>query len=315
MSGTVPDGWDEEPEPMPAPPAPDSLGRYLGEIGGHQLLRRDEEARLSREIQQGLAASAQLAGRRHLGRSAQAHLRREMLRGEEAQRRLVVANLRLVVSIAKRYQHHGLDLADLIQEGNLGLMSAAKRFHGELGFKFSTYATWWIRRAIIGAIAESGSTIRFPRRAHEQVATLGRAEELLRHRLGRTPSVAELAGEVGMDPSQVTTTLRSDRQLTSLSSPVGDNGGELQDWVADPSAGPDLVAVSRSVASEVRRLLASLPPLEATVITQRFGLDGEEPRTLAETASTIGVSTERVRQIEGRALSRLRRIPEWRGVA
>jgi RNA polymerase sigma factor (sigma-70 family) len=292
------------------PSEPDALGLYLAEVGRYPLLDRDGETRLGCAVQAGIRAREQLSqpgeptaeDRRQLEQTARA--------GQRAAAAFAAANLRLVVSVARRYQHRGLELADLIQEGNLGLMRAVELFDPGLGFKFSTYATWWIRQAITRAIAASASTIRLPADARDKAAELRAAEDELQQRLGRLPSIEEIAAESRITPGKAELLRRATQPALSLSAPVGEDDTELEDLLAAAEPGPERVVIDAARSQEVGQMLDHLTPSEAKVIRLRFGLDGTEPTTLAEAAAAIGISRERARQLEVRALARLRHIPE-----
>jgi RNA polymerase primary sigma factor len=300
----------EASAPEIIPGEPDTLGLYLSEVGRYPLLDRDGEACLASAVQAGIRAREQLSqpgepiaeDRRQLEQTARA--------GQRAAAAFAAANLRLVVSVARRYQHRGLELADLIQEGNVGLMRAVERFDPGLGFKFSTYATWWIRQAITKAIANSASTIRLPAHARDKAAALRAAEDELQQRLGRSPSIEELAAESRITLGQAELLQRANQPMVSLSAPVGEDDAELEDLLAAAEPGPERVVTDAARSQEVGQMLDRLTPSEAKVIRHRFGLDGTEPTTLAEAAAALGISRERARQLETRALARLRHLPE-----
>jgi RNA polymerase sigma factor (sigma-70 family) len=292
------------------PGEPDTLGLYLAEVGRYPLLNRDGETRLASAVQAGIRAREQLSQpgeptaeyRRQLEQTARA--------GQQAAAAFAAANLRLVVSVARRYQHRGLELADLIQEGNLTLMRAVELFDPGLGFKFSTYATWWIRQAITKAIASSASTIRLPVHARDKAAALRAAEDELQQRLGRSPSIKEIAAESGITLGKAELLQRATQPTLSLSAPVGEGDADLEDLLPGTEPGPERVVTDAARSQEVGQMLNHLTPSEANVISLRYGLDGTEPTTLAEAAAAIGISRERARQLEIRALARLRHLPE-----
>ncbi len=283
---------------------------YLSDIGQYELLTKDDEVVLSQKIEAGIEARAQLKGAVPGSLSA-ARLRKLKKIGEEgaeAQSVFVKANLRLVVSIAKKYQASGLPLLDLIQEGNLGLIHAVEKFDWRKGFKFSTYATWWIRQAITRGIANTGRTIRLPVHAGDTLARLQKARIRLDHKHGRPATVAELAREVDMSEAKVIEALRFQSEPVSLSEPLRQDGdAELVDVVEDKSMdSPFDMAAITMLPREIARLLSALDERERQILTLRFGLDRGEPRTLEEVGRRFDLTRERIRQIEARAMSKLR---------
>ncbi len=280
---------------------------YLSDIGQYELLTKDDEARLAQAIEAGVAARTELAeGAPTPARKRE--LRKLVREGEDAERTFVQANLRLVVSIAKKYQASGLPLLDLVQEGNLGLMHAVEKFDWRKGFKFSTYATWWIRQAITRGIANTGRTIRLPVHAGDTVARIQKARSRLELELGRPATLAELAADVEMEPEKVTEALRFASDTLSLSEPLREDGdAELGDLIEDPSAESPFEAASVALLPEqVARLLAPLDDREREVLRLRFGLDRGEARTLEDVGDEFRLTRERIRQIEARAMSKLR---------
>ena len=286
----------------------DLVRLYLSDIGKHELLTKEDEVRLAQAMEEGLRARRELAEQPGAGLGRRRELRRCVREGEEAERCFVQANLRLVVSIAKRYQSSGLPLLDLIQEGNLGLMHAVHKFDWRKGFKFSTYATWWIRQAIARGIANTGRTIRLPVHAAETLARLQRARAQLEPCLGRAPTVAELASEVGVDEAKAREALFVAADPLSLSEPLGDESNtQLGDLIDDPLAESPFDSVaSAALPGEVADMLESLDVREREVLVLRYGLDRGQPRTLEEVGAEFHVTRERVRQIEARAMSKLR---------
>jgi RNA polymerase primary sigma factor len=301
--------------PGTVPGEPDAVGRYLREIGRYPLLDRDGEIRLARAVQAGIRAREAMlqpgaltpAGRRQLEVTAQT--------GQQAATKFAAANLRLVVSVARRYQGRGLELGDLIQEGNLGLMRAVERFDPSLGFKFSTYAIWWIRQAITRAIASSASTVRLPVHAREKAGQLRAAEDGLRLKLGRSPTAQEVAAEAGIPTDEAELLRRASTPPVSLSALVGEEDTELGELLAGREPDPELVVTDAIRSRELNRMLSSLTPSQAKVIRLHYGLDGTEPATLAQAAAVLGISRERTRQLEARGLARLRHLPELQELA
>ncbi len=287
----------------------DLVRLYLSDIGQYTLLTKDDEVRLAKQIEAGKQAVAELDGAgKELSPTKKRELRRLAREGEDAERAFVQSNLRLVVSIAKKYQASGLPLLDLIQEGNLGLMHAVEKFDWRKGFKFSTYATWWIRQAITRGIANTGRTIRLPVHAGDTLARLQKARSRLELKYGRPATLAELSKEVEMPEDKVTEALRFAAEPLSLSEPLREDGdAELGDVVEDRSAeSPFEVAATALLPDEIARLLAPLDEREREILKLRFGLDRGEPRTLEEVGEHFNLTRERIRQIEARAMSKLR---------
>jgi RNA polymerase primary sigma factor len=285
---------------------------YLDEIGRHPLLAAEDEVRLSQAYQAGLDARRRLAAAT-ADDPSRSELEAAVERGERARRQMIEANLRLVVSVARRFSATGLPLADLVQEGNLGLLRAVEKFDWRKGCKFSTYATWWIRQAITRGTADRGANpIRLPVHVDEQVGRLRRAQARLQGSLGREPSPAELAAEARLPVEAVTRLQGAAQAVTSLDTPVGDDGAVLQDLLEDEqAAGPDELALEAVGRESLEQALAGLPERARQVLILRYGLDSGTPRTLEEVGAVMGVSRERVRQVERGALAALRR-PEIR---
>ena len=285
----------------------DLVRLYLDNIGKYALLTAEEEWQLSKVIQEGLEAKYELA-------RGEVQDRREQLllaaveRGEAASKQFINANLRLVVSIAKRYQSTDLPLLDLIQEGNLGLMHTVTKFDWRRGFKFSTYATWWVKQAISRGIDNTARTIRLPVHAGDQVRRLLRTKHQLEGQTGRAPNLAELADALGMNQPQVAELLRQGTETVSLDARVGPDGeSELGDMVADVTSPSPFDLVSGAMlGDEVDKLLSVLDEREREILRLRYGLDRGEPRTLEEVGIFLGLTRERIRQIERSALAKLR---------
>ena len=287
----------------------DLVRLYLTDIGQYPLLTKEGEVRLAQQIEKGVEARSELdVSGDKVAPARRRELRRSVRRGDEAVRTFVQSNLRLVVSIAKKYQASGLPLLDLIQEGNLGLMHAVEKFDWRKGFKFSTYATWWIRQAITRGIANTGRTIRLPVHAGDTLARLQKARSRLELKFGRPATLSELAVEVEMSEEKVTEALRFAAEPLSLSEPLREDGdAELGDVVEDRAAeSPFEVAATSLLPEEISRLLAPLDNREREILKLRFGLDRGEPRTLEEVGDHFELTRERIRQIEARAMSKLR---------
>ncbi|MDP9433727.1 MAG: sigma-70 family RNA polymerase sigma factor, partial [Actinomycetota bacterium] len=303
---------DEKPLALDEPPPGiDLVKAYLREIGKVALLTAVEEVELSKRIEAGLFAAEKL--RQHADGEAKlpVALRRDLdwiaRDGERAKRHLLEANLRLVVSLAKRYQGRGLDLLDLVQEGNLGLVRAVEKFDYTKGYKFSTYATWWIRQALQRALADQGRTIRVPVHMAELITKVTRVRRELTQSLGREPLSEEIAAPLDMTAAKVEEILGYGRDTLSLESPVGDDEAVLGDFITD-SDSPDPVAAveMQMMQGQLSQVLAGLPARSATVMRMRFGLDDGRARTLDEVGRHLGLTRERIRQIERDTLAELR---------
>jgi RNA polymerase sigma factor (sigma-70 family) len=281
---------------------------YLDEIGRHDLLTKEDEARLAQDIEAGREARVKLDAPGRIKRAERRQLEDLARRADQARDEFVQSNLRLVVSIAKKYQSSGLPLLDLVQEGNLGLIHAVEKFDWRKGFKFSTYATWWIRQAIQRGIANTGRTIRLPAHAGDNLLRLHKVRAQLEAELEREPTVAELAKELDLSEEKVTELLLVAPDPVSLAEPISEDGEtELGDLVEDRNAESPFDAAARALLpAEIDKLLSVLDEREQSILRLRFGLDRGEPRTPDEVGELVNLSRERVRQIEARALSRLR---------
>ena len=285
----------------------DLVGRYLADIGQYPLLTATEEVELAQAIEDGREAELRLAEELDLKPAVRAALRRQVRNAATAKQRFIQSNLRLVVSIAKRYQSTGLPLLDLIQEGNLGLIRAVEKFDHHKGFKFSTYATWWIRQAIGRGIADKGRTIRLPSHVVDTLSTLSKASGTLLKELGREPTAAELSELTGMPVDRVHTAMQATADVISLSAGIGEDATEFGDLLPDDKAEvPFDVAAANLEKVELRNLLRTLSDREREVLELRFGLVGERPLTLDEVGRHFELTRERIRQIEAKALTKLR---------
>jgi RNA polymerase primary sigma factor len=260
----------------------DPLKLYVRQIGDGPLLTPQEERELARRKDEG---------------------------DEAAKRRLIECNLRLVMSITRNYTKAGVPLLDLIQEGNLGLIRAVEKFDYKLGFKLSTYATWWIRQAVTRALADQGRTIRLPVHVAEQTRKVLRARRILAQKLNRDPEIPEIAKEAGFTPERVQELLELIEEPVSLETPVGDGESLYSDLIEDKdSDSPAGVTAKHLRSRELARALTRLNPRMQRVLALRFGLDGEKPQTLEQVGSQLGITRERVRQLESRALRELRAV-------
>ena len=286
----------------------DLVRLYLQDLGRHKLLTASDEARLGTLMRKAMQARTRLQSGEDLTAEVRAGLQTDVRRGEQSAHTFVVANLRLVVSIAKKYQWSGLPLLDLVQEGNLGLIHAVGAFDHTKGFRFSTYATWWIRQAITRGIDKTSRTIRLPVHVAADLVLVRRARSELELSLGRVPRREELAGELGWTADRLADLDSVPLDPASLDAPLSDEGGDRLDAVvADPrSVDPADMAGADGLAHQLDRMLDGLNPRERRVIHLRFGLRGIEPHTLEEVGRILGVSRERVRQLERRAMEQLR---------
>ncbi|MBD0293451.1 MAG: sigma-70 family RNA polymerase sigma factor [Jiangellaceae bacterium] len=288
---------------------PDLVGQYLAQIGSTPLLTAEQEVELAKRIEVGVYAAHLL----HEGRDKMSASRRRELAaiaedGRIAKDHMIRANLRLVVAAARKHTRRGMPFLDVIQEGNLGLIRAVEKFDYTKGFKFSTYAMWWIRQAIERGLAEQSRTVRLPAHVAETVSKLHRIDRDLNRVLGREPTVQEVAEEAGIPPERVVELRRVARDSVSLDTPVGDDGettlGELIED-ADVLQAAE-IAEQHALTASLRDLLASLPPREATIVSLRFGMTDGREHTLQEVADRVGLTRERVRQLEKKALAELR---------
>jgi RNA polymerase sigma factor (sigma-70 family) len=287
----------------------DLVGRYLAEAGRHALLTKADEERLGRQVELGATARAALeAEGARLAPARRRELQSAVAEGDRATAAFVTANLRLVVSIAKRYQWSGMPLLDLVQEGNLGLIHAVEKFDYKKGFKFSTYATWWVRQAISRGITNSSRTVRLPVHASDHLYAYRKCRDSLYTSLAREPTLAEVAAALGWPVDRATEVAASGRQLLSLSAPVRDDSDdELGNLVPDDNTiEPADAAAEALLPREVARLLGGLNEREREVLRLRFGLDRGEPRTLEEVGEHFNLTRERIRQIEAKAMAKLR---------
>ena len=303
----------EEPRPvgeadLGRPAATSDLVRiYLREIGRVPLLTAEDEVELAKSIEAGLFADEKMRGGFPLQGAEVADLQLLVAEGERSKQRLIEANLRLVVSIAKRYIGRGLVFLDLIQEGNLGLIRAVEKFDYTRGYKFSTYATWWIRQAITRAIADQGRTIRVPVHMVETINKLARIQRRLNQDLGREATPEEIAAEMGIEPDRVADIQRIALEPVSLQSPIGEEESDLGDFIEDADAVvPIEAAAFIMLQDQLERVLDDLSRREQRIIQLRFGLTDGHPRTLEEVGREFGVTRERIRQIESKTLAKLR---------
>lgn len=285
----------------------DTIGLYMKEATRVPLLKAWEEKVLAQRIEVGRYSREELA-KGNVSKTRQRELRSLIENGWEAREHLIIANSRLVISVAKKYMGRGVPFLDLIQEGNIGLMRAAKKFDYHRGFKFSTYATWWIRQAVTRALADQSRTIRVPVHMGDQISKMLRAQHKLKQKLSRDPTVDELALELDVPPKKVENMIKVSRRPLSLQLPIGDEEEDvLGDFIEDSdSTPPDESATFNLLREHLASMLDLLPPREARILQLRYGLIDGEILTLNEVGRKMGVTRERVRQIEAQALSRLR---------
>ncbi|MFB9903518.1 sigma-70 family RNA polymerase sigma factor [Allokutzneria oryzae] len=286
-------------------PEPDLVRRYLNQVGSTPLLTAEQEVDLAKRIEAGVYAEQLLPAA--TGERAD-ELRVVADQGRAAMDHMVRANLRLVVSIAKKYTYHEMPFLDLVQEGNLGLIHAVKKFDYAKGYKFSTYATWWIRQAITRGVAEQGRTVRLPVHVVEQLSKVRRVERQLGLKLNRDPSVEEIAEEADVAPERVAELRRIGRSVVSLETPIGEDGDTVfGDLLEDSeSASAQELVEHQQFAARLRELVDSLPARQARIMTLRYGLDDGRQRTLQEVADELGLTRERIRQLEKESMRWLR---------
>ncbi len=291
---------------MPPQDPADLLARYLLEIRATPLLSKADEHELGRRIEEGREAERWLASQPETGDALSApELQARVAQGRAAAEELFRANLPLVVYVAKRYKRSGVPLLDVIQEGNLGLLRAVERFDHRRGVRFATYAIWWIRQAIRSGVARNSGPIQLPLRVRDRLALVQRVETRLTVELGRTPAPEELAQELGLSGREVEAAKAVPARVGSLAECVGDAnlGSELSERIADERPGPEALA---GAANELARLLGTLDERERQIVAMRYGLHGDHPRTLKQVGAVLGLTAERVRQLETRAISKLR---------
>jgi RNA polymerase primary sigma factor len=301
----IADGVDLDDQ---TPAMGDSVHTYLKSIGRTSLLTAEQEVDLAKRIEAGLFAEHKLDTEPDLDPGYRRDLELVAEDGRRAKSHMLEANLRLVVSVAKKYSDRGLSLLDVVQEGNLGLIRAVEKFDYTKGYKFSTYAMWWIRQAIQRGFADSARTIRLPVHVLEMLSKLSRVERDMHQRLGREPTPEELAVELDRTPDQIEELLRTSRQPISLDSTIGEDGEtSIGDLIEDVDAPEASELVDRQLmAEQLRSALDALTPREATIMAMRFGLYDGNPHTLDEIGRALGLTRERIRQLEKQSLSKLR---------
>jgi len=301
------EGEAAEVSAMHAIDSGDTIGLYLSQVGRVPLLTRDEEVDLAKRIERGRKMRSELA-RGSMSAKRRAHVEALIEDGMAAREHLIMANSRLVISVAKKYVGRGVPLLDLIQEGHVGLMRAVKKFDYRRGHKFSTYATWWIRQAVTRLVADHGRTIRIPVHMGDRINRMLRSRHRLTQDLGRDPGREELAEHLGIDPAEVDYMLRVAQRPLSLEKPTEqDSDAVIGDFIEDEEApAPEEITVQDILEERVQEVLESLPHREALVLRLRYGLENGKVHTLKEIGEKMGITRERVRQIEAQALRRLR---------
>ncbi len=300
------DGYSEEDDLTYVNPG-DLIGLYFFDAAGRPLLTKDEEVALAKRIELGYLAREEILKIDDLSTKRFQELLKNIKDSQVAADILITANSRLVISIAKKYTNRGVPFLDLIQEGNIGLIRAAKRFDYKRGFKFSTYATWWIRQAVSRAVADQSRTIRLPVHISDQLLKIFGTQHRLKQQLGRDPEISELADSTGIPAKKIRDMLNIAQFPLSLDMPNQvDSDTVLGDFIEDiESPDPDEIATQNLLRQHLGKLLTLLPAREVLVLKLRYGLSGEKPHSLQEIGRKIGVSRERIRQIEGQAIHRL----------
>ena len=290
----------------------DLVRQYLNQIAATPLLTAHQEVELAKRIEAGLYAYEILrqaeGGERELTPAERRRLKTIADQGQRAKDHMIRANLRLVVSVAKKHSHRGLPLLDVIQEGNLGLIRAVEKFDYAKGYKFSTYAMWWIRQAIDRGIAEQTRTVRLPVHVVEEVSRISRIKRRLQNELSREPEIAEVAAAAGVPEERIIELRKIAKESLSLDTPVGEDGEtRVADLIEDTDVitAPDIVEF-QALAQQLRAVVDTLPPREAMIISMRFGLHNGKPYTLQEIADKLGLTRERIRQLEKEAIAQLR---------
>ena len=286
----------------------DLVGLYLTDATNHELLSKEEEVSLAKRMECGLAAREELSEKKRRTAKERQELLDQIDDGWKARETLITSNTRLVISVAKKYMGYGVSFLDLIQEGNIGLMRAAKKFDYQRGYKFSTYATWWIRQAVTRALADQGRTIRVPVHLSEQLSKMFRTQHQLRQELDRDPTTEELAEALTVPTSKVQDMMRVAKHTLSLEMPTNHEGDAvLGDFIEDvESPDPNELATQALLAQNLNEILESLPPREVRVLRLRYGIPDGKKHTLREIGQKMGVTRERIRQIERQGLNRLR---------
>ena len=307
LASPQPPDSDHDPFSLADIPTDDTVGLYLKETAPLPLLSRDEELELARAVQRGRAAEKRLEGT-GLSHAERESLSWEVEQAKLARERLILTNTRLVVSIAKRYRGRGVPFIDLIQEGNIGLMKTLEKYDHTRGFRFSTYATWWIRQCIARAVIDQGRTIRIPVHMSDAIRRMYKTVHQLQQEYDRRPTPEEIAREMGLKSHRVRWMLRLSRYPLSLDKPVGeDEQSELGQMIEDESVpAPDEVSGQRLLREEIEQVLDTLTAREARILRLRFGLHDGHSYTLEEVGRKFGLTRERIRQIERKALHRLR---------
>jgi len=297
---------DSTPENIDHVPVDDIVSVYFRQMAAEPLLTAQQEVALAKRIQRGIEAQAYLDEMPDLSEEEVESLRALVEDGQAAREHMAAANTRLVVSIAKRYTNRGLPMSDLIQEGNIGLMKAVDKFDHTMGNRFSTYATWWIRQTITRALAQKSRTIRLPLHRSDELRRINHAYETLEKELGREPTYKEVARYLDMPTAKVRDMVESTPQTVPLETPVGEDN-ELGDFLEDEDMlDPDEAVDSTALEETMERLLSQMIPREAQILRLRFGLKNGNPQTLQQVGKVMGLSRERIRQLEYQAIRRLR---------